>query len=265
MTAIKRFEQKAIVITGAASGIGRAAALRLAQEGADIVALDLSEQGLASLHDDITATGQRCETIVGSVENLDNVQAAVSRATEVYGGLDALINNAGVSGSIRRFDKIEPGEFDKMSAINLKPVWYGIKIAFEPMRNRGGGAIVNVASIAGVRPNRFAALYGMTKAAIISLTHHAAMDYASSNIRVNCLCPGPVETPIFEQMEQRLGPQGYQDARGTLLRRTLLNRMGTAQEQAAAIAYLLSDEASFITGIAMPVDGGWSVSDGQTV
>jgi NAD(P)-dependent dehydrogenase (short-subunit alcohol dehydrogenase family) len=139
-----------------------------------------------------------------------------------------------------------------------------MKFAFAPMRQRGGGAILNVASIAGIRPNRCHALYGMTKAAVISLTHHAAMDYAASNIRVNCLCPGPVETPIFRQMEQNIGPDEYQAARRRLLQRTLLNRFGAAEEQASAIAYLLSDDASFVTGIAMPVDGGWSVSDGHT-
>jgi 2-keto-3-deoxy-L-fuconate dehydrogenase len=102
----------------------------------------------------------------------------------------------------------------------------------------------------------------MTKAAVISLTQHCAMDYAALGIRVNALCPGPVETPIFQQMRAALGEDNYEAARGRVLQRTLMKRFGDADEQAAAIAYLLSDEAAFVTGVAMPVDGGWSVADG---
>ena len=118
--------------------------------------------------------------------------------------------------------------------------------------------------MAGIRPNRFHSMYVITKAAMISMTQHAAMDYARSNIRVNCLCPGPVETPIFNQMEAHLSPEDFQDTRQQLLQRTLVNRFSSPEEQASSVAYLLCDEASFITGIALPVDGGWSVSDGHT-
>ncbi len=258
-----RFAGKSVVITGAASGIGRACALRLAEEGADIVGLDLSAEGLGALAAEVTARGARCETVVGSVADLDVVAAAIQRATDVFGGLDGLVNNAGIGGPMQPFETVKSADFDKMISINLKPVWFGMQAACAPMRARGGGGIVNVASMAGLRPNRNHALYGMTKAAVISLTHHAAMDYARDNIRVNCLCPGPVETPIFEQMRAALAPAAYESARVRVQHRTLMNRFGTAEEQAAAVAYLLSDEASFVTGIAMPVDGGWSISDGR--
>lgn len=258
-----RFAGRTVVITGAASGIGRACALRLAEEGADIVGLDLSAEGLGALAADVTSRGGRCETAVGSVADLDVVTSAIQRATQVFGGLDGLVNNAGIGGPMQPFETVPVEDFDKMIAINLKPVWFGMQAACAPMRARGGGAIVNVSSMAGLRPNRNHALYGMTKAAVISLTHHAAMDYAKHNIRVNCLCPGPVETPIFEQMRSALGPAAYDSARTRVQQRTLMNRFGSAEEQAAAVAYLMSDEASFVTGIAMPVDGGWSISDGR--
>jgi NAD(P)-dependent dehydrogenase (short-subunit alcohol dehydrogenase family) len=259
-----RFAGRSILITGAASGIGRACALRLAGEGADIVALDLDEAGLASLRAEIDAGGTRCENVVGSVAELKTVDAAIARTMGRFGRLDGLINNAGIGGPMVRFDRVAPEDFDRMVAVNLRSAWYGIKAAREPMLAGGGGAILNVASMAGIVPNRHHSLYGMTKAAVISLTHHAAMDYALDGIRVNCLCPGPVETPIFEQMRQNLGDEAYEGARRQLMRRTLLGRFGHADEQAAAAAFLLSGDAAFITGIAMPVDGGWAISDGQT-
>lgn len=259
-----RFRGKVIVITGAAGGIGRSCALRLADEGADVVGLDLSHEGLDALCGDIRARGGRCETIVGSVAELETIDQAVVRACTAFGGLDGIVNNAGIGGPMQRFETVDSADFDRMIAINLKPVWHGMKRAYAPMRERGGGAIVNVASMAGLRPNRNHALYGMTKAAVISLTYHAAMDYALDNIRVNCLCPGPVETPIFDQMREALGDSAYEAARRRVQQRTLMNRFGSADEQAAAVAYLMSDEASFVTGIAMPVDGGWSISDGRS-
>lgn len=259
-----RFTDRVVIVTGAASGIGRACALRLAAEGADIVALDLSEPGLRNLAAEIGTLGRRCETVTGSVADLELIDQAIAAATGVFGRLDGLINNAGISGPLRRFDQCSVADFDMMIAVNLKPAWYACKAARAALLEAGGGAILNVASMAGLVPNRHHSLYGMTKAAMISMTYHAAMDYAVDGIRVNCLCPGPVETPIFDQMREAVGDDRYQGVRKQLMRRTLLNRFGTADEQATAAAFLLSDDAAFITGLAMPVDGGWSISDGQT-
>ncbi|MFZ5669539.1 MAG: SDR family NAD(P)-dependent oxidoreductase [Pseudomonadota bacterium] len=263
-TTRRRFQGRVVAITGAGSGIGRACALRLAEEGAAVVGLDLSAGPLDALAAEVATAGGRFAGVVGDVVDLAAIDAMIDRAVVGFGGLDGLVNNAGVGGPMKPFDAVEPEEFDAMVAVNLRSVWYGIKAARAPMAARGGGAIVNVASMAGIRPNRHHSPYGMTKAAVISLTHHAAMDYASAGIRVNCLCPGPVETPIFGQMERHLGAAGYEAARRRLLQRTLVNRFGTPEEQAAAVAFLLGPEAAFITGIALPVDGGWSISDGQT-
>lgn len=259
----RRFEGKVVLVTGAASGVGRASALRLAREGGDIVAIDLSSDGLAQLASDVASLGRRCDSVTGDVSDLAVVQAGLDKAKVIHGGLDGLMNNAGIAGPIRRFETLRPEEFDRMVGVNLRPVWYAMAAAHPLLTARGGGAILNVASMAGLRPNRTHALYGMTKAAVISLTQHAAMDYAADNIRVNSLCPGPVETPIFEQMRRELGAEAYAAVRRRVTQRTLQNRFGSVDEQASAAAYLLSDEAAFITGIAMPVDGGWSISDGR--
>ncbi|MBS0412718.1 MAG: SDR family oxidoreductase, partial [Proteobacteria bacterium] len=254
--AVGRFAQRVALITGAASGIGRAAALRLAGEGADVVAVDLSRDGLSDLQAEVGRLGRRCETVAGSVADLTVLDEAFTRAQETFGGLDMLVNNAGIAGPMQRFDTVSPEAFDEVVSVNLRATWYGVKAAFAPLKARGGGAIVNIASMAGLRPNPRHAPYGATKAAVVSLTQHAAMDFARHNIRVNCVCPGPVETPIFRQMEQGVGAEAYEAARRRIVQRTLMNRFGTPEEQASAIAFLLSDEASFITGIAMPVDGG---------
>ena len=263
-TPIGRFANRAILVTGAASGIGRACALRLAKEGADIIALDLDADGLASLASAIASAGRCCETVCGSVAELELIDTAVEHAMTRFGRLDGLVNNAGIGGPMERFDRCTAEDFDRMVAVNLRSVWHGTKVARKPLLASGSGAILNIASMAGLVPNRHHSLYGMTKAAVISLTYHAAMDYAADGIRVNCLCPGPVETPIFDQMRRNLGEEVYEGARRQLMRRTLLGRFGHADEQAAAAAFLLSDEASFVTGVALPVDGGWSISDGQT-
>ncbi|MEL7030248.1 MAG: SDR family NAD(P)-dependent oxidoreductase, partial [Pseudomonadota bacterium] len=254
---------KTVLITGAASGIGRASVIRAAQEGANVIGVDISESGLESLRSDVEGQGGTFAYVAGSVEDLGVIDASIRMAVDQFGGLDCLVNNAGISGDLNRFDQFEVADFERMVAINQRSVWYGIKAAYAPMQERGGGSIVNVASMAGIRSNRNHCLYGMTKAAVISLTHHAAMDYASAKIRVNCLCPGPVETPMFDPLKDIFDEPGYRVARQRIQDRTVMDRFGAPEEQAAAIAFLLSEEASFITGIAMPVDGGWSVSDGQ--
>lgn len=255
----KRHHDKTVLITGAGQGIGRAAAVRLADEGANLVVVDLSEDNLQSLASEVPT---RCEILAGSVADLDTIDKAFAIAQTKFGGLDGLVNNAGIGGPMKRFDQVERSEFEEIIDINLRPVWYGMQCAYKAMAGKGG-AIVNVASMAGIRPNRNQAPYGMTKAAVISLTQHASMDYAPANIRVNALCPGPVETPMFDQMKNFLDDEGYHRARKLVQSRTVMNRYGRPEEQAAAISYLLSDDASFVTGVAMPVDGGWSVSDGR--
>lgn len=258
----KKHAGKCVLVTGAGQGIGRATVLRLAEEGANIVANDLSEENLDRLKSEVSAFGAACETIAGSVTELKTLDKAFDVAGSRFGQLDGLVNNAGVGGYMKRFDQVQVGEFEAIIDINVRAVWYGMKRAYDAMDGRGG-AIVNVSSMAGIRPNRHHSPYGMTKAAVISLTQHAAMDYAPANIRVNALCPGPVETPMFDQMRDFLDDEGYLRARKLVQSRTVMNRYGTPEEQAAAISFLLSDDASFITGIAMPVDGGWSVSDGR--
>ncbi len=260
----ERHKNKSILITGAGQGIGRAAAVRLGLEGANIVALDLSEEHLHTLKAELESAGTSCEILCGSVADLGNIDQAFALAQSRYGQLDGLVNNAGFGGYMKRFDAVNLDEFEGIIDVNLRPVWYGMKLAYAAM-HENGGSIVNVASMAGIRPNRNHSPYGMTKAAVISLTQHAAIDYSPAKIRVNALCPGPVDTSIFERMGDYLDEAGVERALHITRSRTTMDRFGTPEEQAAAISWLLSDDASFVTGIALPVDGGWSVSDGRKV
>jgi NAD(P)-dependent dehydrogenase (short-subunit alcohol dehydrogenase family) len=257
-----RLEHKTVVITGAGSGIGRASAIRLSEDGANVVGVDVSEDGLAGTAADVQKAGSDFVSVAGSVADLSVLDAAVAAAIERFGGLDCLVNNAAIPGPRKPFDEALPSEFDEIVAINLKAVWYALKIARGPMKSRGGGAIVNIASAAAKRPDPSLPLYSMTKAGVVALTLQTALTYARDQIRVNCICPGPVDTQMSNQhlaQISRAGPYEVDELRRRVARTTAVNRFGTPAELAAAISFLLSADSSFITGAVVPVDGGMTL------
>lgn len=255
---MRSFDGKTILITGAGSGIGRASAIRLASEGANIVGLDLSDTALEETGGLVSAQGGNWRAVAGNIADLSKLDLAFSVALNEFRGLDGLVNNAAVRGPTATMDEIGPSDFDEVVAINLKAVWYALKLARAPMRSRGGGAIVNIASMAAMRPNPRLPLYGMTKAGVVSLTLQAALDYAKDGVRVNCVCPGPVKTSMSQGFVSHLPLQEANEIHRRIARTTALNRYGEPEELAAAIRFLLSADASFITGAIMPVDGGSS-------
>jgi NAD(P)-dependent dehydrogenase (short-subunit alcohol dehydrogenase family) len=253
-----RFTGKRAVVTGGASGIGRATALRLAEEGAEVWIGDIDMAG----GEEIAATSngrirfQRTDVMqAGDIE-------ALMRAADAAGGLDVVFNNAGAGGSRDPIDAISPEDWDRTQALLLRSVALGIRYAAPLMTARGGGAIVNTASIAALQTGAAPTAYSVAKAGVLHLTTMAAADLAKHNIRVNAICPGFITTNIFTSA---LGIEGEKRAManaaiGAIAAKAQpLQRAGRPEDIAAAVAYLASDDAGFVTGTHITVDGGMTI------
>ena len=231
------------LVTGAGSGIGRATCLLLAAEGATVAALDLDAGSAAQVAKEVGGPA-----VVADMADSDAVADAVAQAVAELGGLSLLVNNAGM-GLARPFHKHSDRAYDRVVDVSMRGTFHGIRAAAPVMLAGGGGAIVNVSSISGIRPTRGEAAYSAAKAAVIALTQSAALEYGPT-IRVNCVSPGLIDTPLTAPF--------LDDAavRSGIERRTPLGRVGTPAEVASVIAFLCSGESSYITGINVPVDGG---------
>jgi NAD(P)-dependent dehydrogenase (short-subunit alcohol dehydrogenase family) len=240
---------KAGLVTGAASGIGRACALRFGAEGASVVVSDLdgSRAGGEETVRMIEEAGGSAEFFPCDVSSPSDNEALVSRVVESYGKLDFAHNNAGIGVHARLADTSDE-DFDRVIAVNLRGTFLGMKRQIRQMLSSGGGAIVNTSSNAGLRGVRLLGAYAASKHGIVGLTKNAALEYAEDGIRVNSVCPAAIMTPLLsnetpERQEQILRPQA-------------MKRPGDPAEVAAAVVWLCSDDASFVTGVSMPVDAG---------
>ena len=260
-----RLESKVVVVTGAAKGIGQAIAQRCAAEGASVVLVDKDDSALKATVKSIQsqnsdADQEKYSSIAGDISKESTIRSMVDTALDKYGRFDGLVNNAGVFGAYNRFENNGIEDFENIVAINMRPIWLALKYAKPAMlKSDGGGAVVNIASMAAMRANRGLSLYGMTKGAVANLTMNAATEYAKHNIRVNAICPGPIDTDMLGNVEEFIDKRNSEVARAQINRSIPLGRYGKPEEVAAAAAFLLSDDASFITGIRMPVDGGQSL------
>ena len=250
-----KLNQRAAVITGAGSGIGRAMALLFAREGARVLAADVNGAAAEQTAREIVAAGGVGASIAVDVVVPEQVRGMIERAHALYGRADILCNNAGV-GSTTDVVECEPDEWDRVMAVNVKSVYLGCKYAIPGMLARGGGVIVNTASVAGMVGIVKRASYSASKGAVIALTRQVAIEYVERGIRVNCLCPGTVDSPwVGRLLAQAEDPSA---ARAGLLARQPIGRLGTPEEVAAAALYLASDDAAFITGTGLVIDGGWT-------
>ena len=244
-----RFENKVALVTGAASGIGRETALRLALEGANLTLCDIDEAGLQSTVSDCQQAGNKIVAQYCDVADYDSCATAVSATIEQHGQLDVLCNIAGIA-QLKHFTDITVQEWQRMLGINLSSVFYLCQLAM-PHLIKSKGNIVNLSSSAGLIGQAYTASYTATKAAVVNLSKSLAVEYSKQGVRVNALCPGSVKTPLAANIVM---PEGVDN--GLLGKMFPMLEAAEAPEIAAAVAYLASDEARFITGAALPIDGG---------
>ena len=242
---------KVAFVTGAGSGIGRATALAFAREGSSVVVADASEQDNRETARMIEELGGRALAVRCDVTHAEDVKAALEETIETFGRLDVAFNNAGVEQATAAAADIAEEEWDRVVAINLRGVFLCMKYEIPLMLEQGGGAIVNTSSGAGVKGFAGQAAYCAAKYGIVGLSKAAALDYAKSNIRINAVCPGIIETPMMDRFSG-----GTPEGRARVIAQEPIGRMGKPKEIAAAVIWLCSDAAAFVVGHAMVIDGG---------
>jgi 3alpha(or 20beta)-hydroxysteroid dehydrogenase len=250
-------EDKIAIVTGAAGGIGLATACEFARRGATLMLVDVDARRLALAADAVRAAGGgTVATTPADVSSARDVRRYVDATVAAFGRIEVLFNNAGVGGAVAPIAEYDPVEFDRVIAIDLRSVFLGLRYVLPVMLEQGSGAIISTASIAGEVGLPGTCAYNASKHGLIGLTKTAAAEVGRLGIRVNAVCPGAVDTGLLRDFSVKFNPDDPEAAWAQLAERQPNGRLGTPEEIAAVVAFLASDEASYVSGVAWPVDGG---------
>lgn len=247
------FKNKIVLITGAASGIGAAAAIAFAERGAVVIVSDRNVEGGKKTVDLIQKAGGKAEFFACEVSDYNAVKALIDLIKKAYNRLDIAINNAGIPGTTARTHDYPVNDFERVLKVNTSGVFYGMKTQIPLMLAQGHGVIINTASIAGLKGLPNAVAYSASKHAVVGMTKTAAMEYGRKNIRINALCPVFTVTPLFDPEAIEKVAAGIPDKLKT---NVPMKRFAKVEEQVDALLWLASEKATFVTGLALPVDGG---------
>ncbi|MEN5082032.1 SDR family NAD(P)-dependent oxidoreductase [Bosea sp. TWI1241] len=253
-----RLADKLVIVTAAASGMGRAGVDLFLREGARVAAIDINAEALAALADDAKAKGHTIATIQADLSQPEQMRSSINDAAAALGGLDVLWAHAGIPGPAG-IEDLDLAAYDQAIALNVTSAALGAGEAIKHMRKRGGGAIVFTSSISGLMGSMFSPIYSTAKFAVVGLTKSLAQTFAPDNVRVNVVCPGLADTPMKIGFTGRSGdPQEAEANQARLLASVPMGRLCRPEEAAHAVLWLASDDASFVTGVALPVDGGFT-------
>jgi NAD(P)-dependent dehydrogenase (short-subunit alcohol dehydrogenase family) len=256
----KRLAGKTVLIAGAAGGQGGAGAVLFAEEGANLALCDVNEAGLVEVAERVTAAAPGTAVLTGVVDMraIGQIEAFVRSVADRFGAIDVVYNNAGIN-HLAPIAEMTDEDWDRVHDINLKSSFFLVKYALPALKRSPNASVINVSSGAGwLAPAEGNTLYCSSKGGLIALSRAQARDLAPHNIRVNCLLPGPTETPMVNAFFAAMPEEEQAAARATVLARSMFNRFGTPDEIAAVAVFLATDEAAYMTGAIIPVDAGWT-------
>ncbi|MGO2097094.1 MAG: glucose 1-dehydrogenase [Candidatus Microbacterium stercoravium] len=255
-----RFSGKTIVITGGGSGLGRATAVRLASEGAQLTLVDISEDGLRDSVEAVRAAAADASviTVVADVSKEADVEAYVAATIEKFGAIDGFFNNAGIEGKQNPTESYTNDEFQRVLSINLSGAFLGLEKVLPHMREQKSGSVVNTASVGGIRGIGNQSGYAAAKHGVVGLTRNSAIEYGEHGVRVNAIAPGAIWTPMVENSMKQLDANDPRGAAEQFIQANPTKRYGEPDEIASVVAFLLSDDSTYVNAAVLPIDGGQS-------